>query len=169
MISARHLANEYLNQDSRVEAVSSLHDRLNDAFTELVQTRRLQWFDRGSDVAYLHHLLDQLGEEVSLLIIGLETDDPELALERSQEYDPAMKSFHRCRSMTSLAGRYSLLIETLRAAANAAASEKDWRLTDICSDFAHRFEESLWFLVVNLQENSCDDRSTSTSTGTRLP
>ena len=145
---------EYLNQDTRVNAIATLHGQLVGGFSSFSQVQKSQWYDRGLEPAYLHHLLDQLAEEVSLLVSGLDIEDHELALERAHDSDPLKKKYHRTQSMTALLERYSILIETLRHGASAAADEKDWALTDICSEFAQRFEESLWFMVVELNDVS---------------
>jgi DNA-binding ferritin-like protein len=156
MIALIRPTREYLNQDSRMDAISALHEQLTEGFASFSQIQQVQWYDRGLEPAYLHHLFDQLAEEVSLLVSGLDIEDHELALERAQDNDPNKKKYHRTKSMTALIERYSILIETLRAGAVAAAEAKDWRLTDICSEFAQRFDESLWFMVVYLHENWTD-------------
>jgi DNA-binding ferritin-like protein len=156
MRSTLMLLREYLNQDSRVDAIVSLHEQLCESFASFSQIQQVQWYDSGLEPAYLHHLLDQLGEEVSLLLSGLDIEDHELALERVQENDPFKKKYHSNKSMTALVDRYSILIETLRAGAVAAAEAKDWGLTEICFEFANRFDESLWFMVVYLHENFGD-------------
>jgi len=152
MFASMIVVPDFLNQDSRVDAIATLHEQLVGGFASFSQIQKAQWYDRGLEPAYLHHLFDQLAEEVSLLVSGLDIEDHELALERAHDNDPAKKKYHRLKSMTVLLERYSILIETLRQAAVAAADERDWTLTEICSEFAQRFEDSLYFMVVHLND-----------------
>jgi DNA-binding ferritin-like protein len=153
MIATLSSAREYLNQNSRVEAISDLHQQLSSSFGSFSQIRQVQWYDYGLEPAYLHNLFDQMVEEVSLLLSGLEMDDHELIIDRSYDDNPAKKNHHRSKTMTSLIDRYSILIDTLRVATQAAAESKDWALTNVCSDLAQRFDESLCDMAIYLNEN----------------
>jgi len=153
MIAMMIPANGYLSQDSRVETISSLHRELKEGIDSYTQMQWCERSDSGPGPAYFHHLFDRLSEEVSLLISGLEIEDNEVALVKTLDEDPSKKKHHRSKSMTVLAERYSILIDTLRTAAQAAADAREWELTNICSEFASEFEESLWFMIVYLQEN----------------
>jgi len=154
-----------LNEEARADTIAMLHEQLQDRFDRYSQDQKVQWYDNGSVPTSLHQLFDRLAEEASLFISGLDVDDQEMALERVVDADPLFKTYHRSKSMTVLVERYSILIDTLRAAAMAAAAKNDWKLTDLCSEFAHRFEESLWFMVVYLQENWADEATVPTPTG----
>jgi len=153
MIAMMIPANGYLSQDSRVDTISGLHRELKEGIDSFSQMQWAERRDSGPEPAYFHHLFDRLSEEVSLLISGLEIEDHEVALVKTLDDDPSKKKHHRSKSMTVLAERYSILIDTLRSAAQAAADTKDWELTNVCSEFACEFEESLWFMIVYLQEN----------------
>lgn len=153
MTSTINRTRQSLSQESRVETIAFLHEQLGEGFTSCSESQQLQWYDRGLEPAYLHGLLDQLAESVSLLVSGLDIEDCELTLDRMNAVESSKKKHRGSRSVTELIERYSILIVTMRAAASAAAEAKDWQLTDICSEFAHRFDESLWFMVVKLHDN----------------
>jgi DNA-binding ferritin-like protein len=156
MIATQSTTHEYLSQETRANVIASLHEQLSGSFASFSQIQQVQWYDSGLEPAYLHHLFDQLSEEVSLLISGLDIEDHEMALTRVGENDPVKKNYHRLKTMTTLVDRYSILIDTLRAAAQASAEDKDWGLSNICSEFALQFDESLWFMAIYLHENLSD-------------
>jgi len=142
---------EFLTQESRVSAISCLHRQLCETFETFNQAPSAAWYDNRLEPAFLHSVFDQLVEEVSLLTSDLELKDHDELLERAGHNGALQKKHFRPKSMTALIERYSSLIETMRVASQAAADVKDWGLTHICSDLAYQFEESLWYMVVDVQ------------------
>jgi len=143
---------EFLTQESRVSAISCLHRQLCENFESLGQLPSAEWYDCRLEPAFLHSIFDQLVEEVSLLTTDLELNEQEELLERAGHNGELQKKHFRPKSMTALIERYSSLIDTMHVAAQAAADVKDWNLTNICSELAHQFEESLWYMVVDVHD-----------------
>jgi len=145
-------ADEAINRDSHAGRIALRCNELDESFGAFSETERAEWYDYGLEPAFLHSQFDRLAEEVDRLIC-----DAKLA-ERGSADDRAS---YRCdrgisRSMTALVERYSQLIERVRAASQAAADLQEWGMTDTFAELGHRLDESLWFMVVYLQDHLDD-------------
>jgi len=142
-------ADEAIDRDSTAGRIALCCNELDESFGAFSETERAEWYDYGLEPAFLHSQFDRLAEEVDRLIC-----DAKLA-DRGMIDDRASYQGRRgiARSMTALVERYSRLIERVRAASKAAADLQEWGLTETFSELGRRLDESLWFMVVYLQDH----------------
>jgi len=144
-------------QAERIAAVAELHRQFHDSFDDYTQVRQVEWYDSTLEPAYLHELLNRLSDEVAELAAGLHpgrpADDPNGSGHAPTPFRFLPARYAAPTSLTSLADRHARLTEVLKRLTVAAGDARQWSLATTLGDLARQFEETLWFMVVSLQDH----------------
>jgi hypothetical protein len=109
----------------------------------------------------LKRILDRIGHDLQRLkgFVGSEEHDttPELCLDEYTKVRPP--------TPTMIVDRLSKMVETIRTLEATAYDTGQYPLADGLSALGHRFEETLWMMVVNIRDSILSNPNSSSNSG----